>query len=151
MRRLRTLHLETGMPTLVIPVSSKIIAEAVKRDSHHCMFADAIKKRIPKAQFISVDLQSIRFTDPDTKTRYKYFTPVPAQVALVKFDQGDSVRPLTITLKDGVKESVEKESLLRRRRKARAVPSPARKPRAAAAKKPRLATKERKFGLRNLH
>jgi hypothetical protein len=104
MKKIKNINSDrTNLPLLVIPVSSRIIAEAVKADSHHCMIADGIKKRIPKAQFISVDLQSIRFTDPDTKIRYQYFTPLTGQQNLVKFDQGKSIKPFTITLKDGIK------------------------------------------------
>jgi hypothetical protein len=143
MKAVRTLKDKTTMPVLVIPVSSKIIATAVQRDSHHCMIVDAVKKRIPKAQYISVDLQSIRFSDPDTKIRYKYFTPLPGQINLVKFDQGHEVKPFTLTLKDGTKEVVgwkPKHKTAERKRKYSST----------GKKRKGMAKKERKFGLRNL-
>lgn len=80
-----------------IQVTADHIAEGITRDSNHCMFADAIREKVPTAKFIMVDLQTIRFTDGDT--RYTYLTPAVAQTALLKFDQGDrSIRPFTLTL-----------------------------------------------------
>ena len=81
-----------------IQVSKKNIEEAVRRDSHHCMIADAIKEHIPEAQYILVDAQSIRFSIRKENTRKAYFTPLIAQRNLIKFDQGEEVKPFEITL-----------------------------------------------------
>lgn len=145
MKRVRTLRTDGGMPIIMIPASRRIIEPAVRGDSHHCMIADAIKARIPDAQFISVDLQSIRFTDPKTKIRYKYFTPLTGQQALVNFDQGKPIKPFVLTLKDGVQESVAHETAKRRTRKGYT-----KKSRIARGPYKSRAKKERKFGLRNL-
>lgn len=76
-----------------ISVSQKNINDGKKKDSKCCMIADAIKERYPAAQFISVDLQSIRFTDAKRRKRLVYLTPPIAQLALVKFDLGAKVSP----------------------------------------------------------
>ena len=76
-----------------ISVSEKNIANGKQKNSNSCMIADAIKERYPASQFISVDLQSIRFTDPKRRKRYIYLTPPIAQLALVKFDLGAKVTP----------------------------------------------------------
>jgi len=147
MKKVRTLRTDVEMPVIVVPVSSKLIANAVRKDSHRCMIRDALKQRIPKAQRIRVDLQSVRFTDPDTNTRYKYFTPLPGQQALVNFDQGKVQRPFTLTLKDGVKESVARATPRGKTTKR----ASSRKSRAATtSKQPTLSTKERQYGLCNL-
>lgn len=145
MKLIKNIKKHEEMPKIVIPVSSRIIANAIKADSHHCMIADAIKKRIPKAQYISVDLQSVRFTDPDEGIRYKYFTPLFGQQALVKFDRGDVVKPFTITLKDGIKEKAGWVGQANRKGTRKYKPR-----KKTAYKRKGLAKKERKFGLRNL-
>ncbi len=147
MKQVKTLRTDNTMPVIVIPVSSKTIENAVKADSHKCMIADAIKARIPTAQFITVDLQSIRFTDQKTRVRYKYFTPLTGQQALVNFDQGKNVKPFALTMKDGIQEHVPTETKKRSKRKNHSLPRKQRKPTRPYKSR---AKKERKFGLRNL-
>jgi len=65
------------------------------------MIAEAIKKAYPKATYVSVDLQTIRFTDPDKGLRYTYLTPRTAQQGIVQFDQGVEVEPFSVRLKNG--------------------------------------------------
>jgi len=81
-----------------VQITAEIIESAVKADSSHCMIADAIKAQVPGAKFVSVDLQSIRFTDPKRGVRYLYLTPGIAQVALLRFDQGEDVEPFALKL-----------------------------------------------------
>ena len=148
MKKVKTLRSDNTMPVIVIPVGSKTIETAIKADSHKCMIADAIKLRIPGAQYISVDLQSIRFTDSKNHVRYKYFTPLVGQQRLVEFDQGKKVKPFALTLKDGIQEDVKAESQKRRLRKG----STSKSKRPISRTKPykSRAKKERRFGLRNL-
>lgn len=79
-----------------IDVTQEIITRAVQRDSSHCVIADAIRQAMPQATYVSVDLQTIRLTDPVTGRRYIYLTPAPAQKLLVNFDQGHKPQPLTL-------------------------------------------------------
>lgn len=147
MKKIKSMRADGNMPIIVIPVSNKLIDNAIRSDSHKCMIADAIKVRIPKAQFISVDVQSIRFTNPETRIRYKYFTPLSGQQSLVNFDLGKKVKPFALTLKDGVKESIIKATMKRRKR------ADSRKrthmPLKGKSYKSRT-KKERKYGLRNI-
>jgi hypothetical protein len=82
-----------------VKVTRELIERATQRDSRHCMIAEAIKAASPRYLNISVDLQTIRYTDPRTKKRYTCLTPPVAGHALVEFDQGRPVEPFAITLK----------------------------------------------------
>lgn len=84
-----------------VSVTSEMIQAAIPKDSAHCMIADAVLAAVPDAKKISVDLQTIRFTDPKKKVRYTYLTPRCAQVALVNFDQGRLVEPFDFKLRGG--------------------------------------------------
>lgn len=79
--------LRAPRPTVVI--DEMTIEQAKRRDSSHCMIAEAVKKAVPNATSVSVDLQTIRWTDRDRGLRFTYLTPRLAQLALLKFDQGD--------------------------------------------------------------
>jgi hypothetical protein len=81
-----------------ISVTKEHVDNGKVKDSQSCMIADAIKQACPKAQYIMVDLQSIRFTDKAKRKRYIYLTPAVAQHNLIRFDQGDSVKPFTFSL-----------------------------------------------------
>jgi hypothetical protein len=83
-------------PKLDFPVTTEMIEAAVPQDSAHCMIADGLKAAMPHARSVSVDLASIRFTDPANGRRYIYLTPIPAQVALLDFDQGHKPDPFTV-------------------------------------------------------
>lgn len=102
------------LESIKIHIDQHHIDNAEKRNSHRCMIADAIREALPGAKFISVDLQSIRFSIFD-ETRYReegvgiryfYFTPTLAQVALLKFDQGKKVRPLSFTMRSGITKQI---------------------------------------------
>jgi hypothetical protein len=79
-------------------VAQENIECACKKDSHHCMIADALQKAIPSARFIMVDMQSIRFSDIDKARRHIFLTPPEAQQALIAFDQGQEVKPFVVSL-----------------------------------------------------
>ncbi len=81
-----------------IAVTKEHINNGVAKDSTHCMIADAIKGSCPRAQFIQVDLQTIRWTDPTKGMRFVHLTPAIAQSALLKFDQGQDVKPFSFSL-----------------------------------------------------
>ena len=88
-------------PKLTVEVTEDIINNAEKRSSSHCMWADASRVAFPTAKSISVDLQTVRFTDPEKKLRYVYLTPRAAQVSLVLFDQGVHTDPMKVILRHG--------------------------------------------------
>jgi hypothetical protein len=133
---------------MFIHISKKNIEEATIKDSNHCMIADAVKDRIPSAQYIKVDLQSIKFSLPETKERYTYFTPPRAQMNIIRFDQGDkSIEPFKFDLKDPVlveKTGAHSSKVNRTNRKRPTT----RKARVESVKRKARIYKERKFGIR---
>jgi len=86
-----------------IQVTQDHIDKATKRDSHHCMIADAIHDYVPEARYVLVDLQSIRWSDLENDKRHFYFTPINAQNAIIKFDRGQPVKPFEFTLTASVR------------------------------------------------
>jgi hypothetical protein len=85
--------LSDGGRGVVFEVTEEIINNAVVRSSGHCVIADAIRASVPDASYVSVDLQTIRFTDRERGKRYIYLTPAHAQRVLVDFDQGVKPAP----------------------------------------------------------
>lgn len=81
-----------------VTVTEEVIAKSVQRDSSHCMIADAVRESIPDVIRVSVDLQTIRFTNRKTHKRYVYLTPRRAQVELIRFDQGLEPEPFSMVL-----------------------------------------------------
>lgn len=83
------------MTRITVNVTGPLIERATQRDSRHCMIAEAIQAENPHFKNISVDLSTIRWTNPRTRKRYIALTPEPAAAALVEFDQGRTVEPFT--------------------------------------------------------
>jgi hypothetical protein len=72
-------------------VEQKYIDAAMERNSSHCATADAINEQVPEARHISVDLQTIRWTDSRKGVRYVFLTPYAIQTdIIIPFDQGRS-------------------------------------------------------------
>jgi hypothetical protein len=65
------------------------------------MIAEAVRSAVPDARSVSVDLQTIRFTDAERGLRYVYLTPRIGQMALVDFDQGRLPEPFSMQLRGG--------------------------------------------------
>jgi len=82
----------------LITVSQEDIAAAKKGNSGHCMIADAIRRANGNAKNVSVDVQTVRWTDRRNGIRYVWLTPVTAQEALIKFDQGIAPSPFAFRL-----------------------------------------------------
>jgi hypothetical protein len=89
-------------PRLKISVTSELIESSKRRDSSHCMIAEAVKIAVPGASNVSVDLQTIRFSDMTKRLRFTYLTPRIAQVAIIQFDQGtEDIDPYSFRLRGG--------------------------------------------------
>jgi hypothetical protein len=82
-----------------VNITEDLIARATQRDSRHCMIAEAIKAEHPHFRNITVDLATIRWTNPRTQKRYICLTPNEGRNALVKFDQGAPVEPFSMSVK----------------------------------------------------
>jgi hypothetical protein len=87
--------------TCKITVPEEIIALSTKKDSGTCMIAESIRRQIPEARSILVDLATIRYSDLEKGFRYTYLTPRKAQLALIDFDQGRVPEPFEFTLYGG--------------------------------------------------
>jgi hypothetical protein len=87
-------------PRLDIAIPQDIIDTSAIKDSSHCMIAEAVKRAVPNAAHVSVDLATIRFTDLVAGVRYVYLTPRVAQEALLAFDQGEKPEPFKIRLQN---------------------------------------------------
>lgn len=79
-----------------IRITAEHIANAKRRDSHQCMIADAIHDA--GGQFVSVDIQTITFTDRKADRRLTFLTPPSGQEAIVKWDSGKPVAPFNLVL-----------------------------------------------------
>jgi hypothetical protein len=64
------------------------------------MISQSIKKELPWASGVSVDLQTIRLSDRNERKRYIFLTPLVAQQAIVDFDQGKAPLPFTVKLRN---------------------------------------------------
>lgn len=82
-----------------VRIRKEHVESAVRKNAHHCMIAEAIREEIPNATAVLVDLQSIRWSDPNSGVRYFYLTPPEAQQALLRFDEGQPVAPFNIELR----------------------------------------------------
>lgn len=83
-----------------LTISHDLIQQSMQRNSGHCMIAEAVKMAVPDARHVSVDIATIRFSDPARNVRFTYLTPRKAQEALVAFDQGDiGLRAFSLTLR----------------------------------------------------
>jgi hypothetical protein len=111
-------------PRPTIRITKKIIERATRNSSSHCMIADAIRQQVQGASRISVDLQTIRWSDEQKGLRYTYLTPHIGQDALVRFDRGMKIPEFQFTLrgahitsmlKGGRKKQVPRHKLGRRR------------------------------------
>jgi len=85
--------------TIRLAVTEDLVQAALPADSGHCMIADAVKAAVPNAKAVSVDLATIRWTDPRMGRRYIYFTPPSVQRALLLFDNAVLPKPFTFVLR----------------------------------------------------
>jgi len=82
-----------------LEVTPEMIKEGKRKDSSHCVVAEAIKAAVPTAANVSVDLATIRFSDRKRGKRYVYLTPAVAQQALIDFDQGRRLEPFKFRMR----------------------------------------------------
>jgi hypothetical protein len=79
------------------------VAKGAERcNSRNCMIARALRRKKPDWLSITVDLMTIRYTDPKTRERRIYLTPPRAAGALVDFDEGVDLKPFSFMLPDHV-------------------------------------------------
>lgn len=88
-------------PRIFVIVTKEAIDNGVARNSNHCMIAESLKERYPQLRYVSVDIQTIRATDPEKKERYVWLTPRAAQKMIIDFDAGRRPQPFSFHCRDG--------------------------------------------------
>jgi hypothetical protein len=91
--------LDTGRRS--VSVTLKNINDSIPANSSHCMIADAIKRSFPESRNISVDIQTIRWSEPKKRQRYIFLTPARAQRAIIDFDEGKKPKAFRFYLRGG--------------------------------------------------
>ena len=88
-------------PTFSVEVTADMIADAIRRDSAHCMVADALRVAAdPERYFnIEVDLYVASVTDRIRNLRFHYHLPRNVQLALIDFDRGIVPEPFRVVLR----------------------------------------------------
>lgn len=89
------------LPYVLVKVDQDHIDRSMPERSSSCMIAESIKDLVPESTYVSVDLHTIRWSDPGKQCRYEYLTPRVAQIALLKFDRGIPVKPFEFRLRGG--------------------------------------------------
>lgn len=87
-------------PRVTVSIDETMIDNAIRRDSRHCMIAEAIQALLPGMTSVTVDVSTIRFSDPKKRLRYVYYTPPRAAWAIVHFDQGIKPDAFTFNLRN---------------------------------------------------
>lgn len=129
-------------------ITKEHIADAKRRDSQHCMIADAIQARTD-AKYVLVDVQTIRWSNLKKGKRYVYLTPPEAQRAILAFDQGKRVEPFSFTVDNPVHVWAVSRFKANTEATRRARAKYERTGRKRAKRKP-VVTREREFGMRVL-
>jgi hypothetical protein len=94
------------IPRPKLHVTQEIIDNACQENSRFCPIAEAIRQQIKGATLISVDLGTVRYSNPEKGFRYVFPTPHKAQEALILFDQGQPIEPFTFEMRYGVVTSM---------------------------------------------
>lgn len=87
-------------PSFTVHVTQRHIDEAKRCLGHKCMITEAIIDARPGVEYVRTDIGDIRFSDPKTNRKYKYFIPKKAASALVAWDRGDDVKPFSFKIQD---------------------------------------------------
>jgi len=84
-----------------ITTNQEHIEYGVRNNSHRCPMSLAIRQRFPSARYISIDLQTIRYSLPEYGLRFIWMTPPAGQRFLRYFEGGreGELRPFTMALR----------------------------------------------------
>jgi hypothetical protein len=88
-----------------VDVTQEDIDQAVRSNSRKCAVAVALARTLPDATRISVDVQTVRFTD-GRGVRRIYLTPTAPERYLISFDAGDKIEPFSFGLYDSQRVNV---------------------------------------------
>ncbi len=140
-------------PRHTIRVPDEIIATAKRSNSGHCPGADGLKWTVPHATNISVDLQTVRYSDREKGLRYVYLTPRVLQEFIVGWDAGDEIGGFTYHLAGASIHNIAKRQANGRRKppgkkKVLKPYKPGGVPQTKGGHTPPLGNTRRQFGLR---
>lgn len=79
-----------------ISVTSRHIKEALCGNPYHCMIAEAIRDSLPHVRYVSVRTNGITITQHGkngSSIRSHWTVPTNAARAIIRFDNGEDVRP----------------------------------------------------------
>jgi hypothetical protein len=91
-------------PRIVLKVTAEHIQKGIElgmKDSRTCATALALLDVVPNAKNISVDLTTIRWSDPEKGLRYTVSTPRPFQALIVTNDAGIVAQPFEGVIRGG--------------------------------------------------
>ncbi len=115
-------EVKTRIPGLMVHVTKELIEESEKRNSSHCMIAEAVniaaEARGIKPMHVGVDIQTIRFSSKGSGSRYIHLTPRTCQEALINFDRGEHTEPFSFRLSSKTAQVVKIGRRTGRRRTA---------------------------------
>lgn len=117
---------------IAVDVTQEDIDKAMRSDSARCVVAQAIARTLPDARRISVDVQTVRFTDGHGVRRV-YLTPVGVEQYVIGFDAGDKIEPFSFGLYDSQRVNVPTKQGTDAGRKRRAAEAKVRDRKAKAA------------------
>lgn len=86
---------------ITVNLTQSDIDKALKNHSSRCVVATAIKRAVPNAKRVEVDMQTIRWSAEDEEgnnERVVYVTPMSVMDYIVAFDAGDELLPFNFYL-----------------------------------------------------
>lgn len=139
-------------PNIKLPVTAEHISNAERRNSRHCMVADAIVEHFggkQECQYPVVDVRrGVAFTLASTGLRYRYpVLPWNAAANIAKFDDGKPVKPFQIYLKDGRAELGSWKQTVRRKKYKATDRDKSHKRKAASRQRNPMPPRERMHGV----
>ena len=115
-------------------VTQEDIDKARRNHSSRCVVATAIKRAVPAANHVKVDMQTIRWTTPNE--RVVYVTPGSVMDYIINFDAGDEIKPFTFRLLSEQKATIP---AVRRNQAAKKVQAAKARARTAETRKRKVA------------
>lgn len=82
-----------------VPVTKAHIANAMKKNSHHCAIAQAIKESSEDFAWVAVTAASIEFGRHSTEMREKYRAPNGVREFVRAFDENRGPKPFTVIVR----------------------------------------------------
>jgi len=92
------MRLVSNTPRVKLTITDAHIDKGIN-SSGHCAIAEAVREQVKGARRISVDVQSIRWTDSRKGLRYCYLTPRIGQIIILQNDRAIRPKPTSFWLR----------------------------------------------------